>query len=312
MLKKLEQLPHVEAVVPAIYDRGFVEIEGNSQPTDVTAIRPNDEPCKRRLLAGRLFDSPAERAAIVSELLLYRLGLLDEENISSALGKHLRLEFHPRSSPAGFALYLSHADNSEPSHAETIALDKLRQQLAGSLEKFELTADDLATLRKVLDASPQTAPEPVTLELPIVGVVRLMNDQEEQNWDPLRADADVILPSQTAADLELSMPTASARGNSLGRVTVVVDRDENIKPVVRANPRAWFGRKLGVGICRSAAADVFADFRRHDLRRRGGAVGGGAGHCQHDAHGNTNVAEMNDQPMTIAKSTFSPTSSAFR
>jgi putative ABC transport system permease protein len=242
VLNKLEQLPHVEAVVPAIYDRGFVEIDGNSQPTDVTAIRPNDEPCKRRLLAGRLFDSPTEHAAIVSELLLYRLGLLDEENISSALGKKLRLEFHPRSSPAGFALYLGHADNSEPSHAETVALDKLRQQLAGSLEKFDLTADDLATLRKVLDASPQTASEPVSLELPIVGVVRLMNEQEEQNWDPLRADADVILPSRTAADLQLSMPTASARGNSLGRVTVVVDRDERIKPVVEQI------RALGLGV----------------------------------------------------------------
>ena len=78
MLKRLEQLPHVEAVVPAIYDRGFVEIDGNSQPTDVTAIRPNDEACKRRLLAGRLFDSPEEHTAIVSELLLYRLGLFDE------------------------------------------------------------------------------------------------------------------------------------------------------------------------------------------------------------------------------------------
>ena len=242
VLKSLERLPHVEAVVPAIYDRGFVEIEGNSQPTDITAIRLNDEVCKRRLLAGRLFDSPEEHAAIVSELLLYRLGLLDEENISSALGKKLRLEFHSRSSPAGFALFLAHPDDSEPTHAETVALDKLRQQLADSLEKFNLTAEDLAALRKVLEAAPQTASEPVIEQFPIVGVVRLMNELEEQNWDPLRADADVILPSQTAADLEFRMPTASPRGNSLNRVTVVVDRDENIKPVVEQI------RSLGLGV----------------------------------------------------------------
>jgi len=242
MLKRLSELPHVDAVVPSFYQFGFVEVDGASQPTDVCAVRQNDEACRQRLLAGRLFEAPQERSAMVTELLLYRLGLFDEQNLSAALGKKLRLEFRQQGRPTGFSVYLSHPDNSDVTHAETVALDKLRQQLPDNLNKFALNADDLASLRKVLEAAPVQEPEPVTEEFTIVGVVRMMNNEEEQTWDPLRANADVILPTQTAADLYFSVPRTGARGESLDRVIVVVDHDENIKPVVEQV------RALGLGV----------------------------------------------------------------
>src|SRR5262249_24282551 len=148
---------------------------------------------------------------MVTELLLYRLGLYDEQNLSAALGKKLRLEFRQQGRPSGFSIYLSHPDNSEVTHAESVALDKLRQELPEKLDKFTLDANDLASLRKVLDAAPVQEPEPVTEEFTIVGIVRIMNNEEEQTWDPLRANADVILPAQTSADLYFRVPKAGAR-----------------------------------------------------------------------------------------------------
>jgi putative ABC transport system permease protein len=174
--------------------------------------------------------------------LLYRLGLFDEQNLNSALGKKLRLEFRPQRNPVGIRLFLSHSDNSDTTRAETVAIDKLQQQLPGSLEKFDLNSDDLAALRQVLNTGPTKEPGPVTDEFTIVGVVRMMTDEEEQNWDPLRATADVILPSQTAADLEFRLPPVRGRAAGLSGLTVVVDRDENIKSVAEQI------RSLGLGV----------------------------------------------------------------
>ena len=232
MLKRLQDLPHVEAVVPSSLQFGFVDVDGNSQPTDVCSVRVNDHACRDRLMAGRLFESTTEHSAIVTEFLLYRLGLFDEQNLGSALGKILRLEFRQRLGAAGFSLFLVHPDNGEATHAETVAVDKLREQLPGKLDDFDLTSDDLAALHNVLNAAPQPEPAPVTLELNIVGIVRMMNDDEERTWDPLRAFADVLLPTGTAADLYLRLSKTDRLGESLNGATVVVDRDENIKPVV--------------------------------------------------------------------------------
>ena len=49
-----------------------------------------------RLIAGRLFTPEDGRAAIVHEYLLYRWGLVRDEDADAALGRTFRLEIHPR------------------------------------------------------------------------------------------------------------------------------------------------------------------------------------------------------------------------
>ena len=266
-------------MVPSVYQFGFVEVDGALQPTDVCAVRQNDVACRQRLLAGRLFEA-RNSSVMVTELLLYRLGLFDEQNLSAALGKKLRLEFRQQGRQSGFSVYLSHPDNSDVTHAETVALDKIRQQLPVNLDKFDLSAEDLTALHELLDAGAQES-EPVTEEFTIVGIVRMMNNEEEQTWDPLARNADVILPTQTAADLYFHMPRMSSEG--LARVIVVVDRDENIKPVVE-QVRALGWGQLGAGICQSTATDVRAHLWRHDLRGRSRFTRRRVGNRQHDAH----------------------------
>ena len=55
----------------------------------IASARPDDEACRRRIVAGRFFDTPDQRAVVVSELLAYRLGLVNDADIEGLIGKPL-------------------------------------------------------------------------------------------------------------------------------------------------------------------------------------------------------------------------------
>ena len=57
-IAKIAALEHVDAVVPMFWQSGYAILEGKSQLTAVAAARPHDTDCLRRLVAGRVFDTP--------------------------------------------------------------------------------------------------------------------------------------------------------------------------------------------------------------------------------------------------------------
>jgi putative ABC transport system permease protein len=228
-LERLARIEHVELVIPMVHQYGQVVLEHRPHGADVGYASPDDAASIRRLVAGRFFESPAEPAVVVSEYLLYRLGFTDDASIDGTVGKILRLELRPNFREPELGVYLSKAEGELNTPEETAAVDEIKKRLPDSLELFNLSAEEIALLRKTIDArSPDAATEYVA-EFPIIGIVRLATEEELKKWDSFGANSNVILPYQTAADVYFSVPSHVTRG--LNQATVRVDRDENARKV---------------------------------------------------------------------------------
>ena len=92
-LDQLAHLPHVEAVVPQTWQDCYAILGKKSVATGIGAARIDDRSGHEHLVAGRYFESPNEQAVVVSEFLLYRLGIVDDAELNSVVGKKMTLEF---------------------------------------------------------------------------------------------------------------------------------------------------------------------------------------------------------------------------
>jgi putative ABC transport system permease protein len=228
VLKSLGQIPNVEAAVPLLREFGFAILGDQAEGSDIAAARLDEPQSRHRLVAGRLLGAPDAHEALVSEFLLYRLGITDPAEIERVIGKPLRLEFRPQRREGGFGLSLVHPDNRPASRDETAALEKVRQQLPRMLENFDLSDADRAALKKGIGGEPAEQPPVVTEDFTIVGVLRLMSDEEQRDWDPLGIEADVLVPFQAAAQIDFRLPKKDQRLNG---ALLIVDREENAKSV---------------------------------------------------------------------------------
>jgi putative ABC transport system permease protein len=228
-LRQLAAIEHVETVVPLVRLSGFAIFDNQDRRADMASARLEDAFARQRIVAGRYFDSPAERTVIVSEFLLYQWGLNDDVAVNSILGKKLRLEFRVGVHESGFGLYLI-KPGGEMSREETAAIEKVRNQLPTALDKLDLTAAEKEVLRKATQGKPASAPALYAEEFIIVGVMRLQTAEEQQGpWDPLKADGDILLPQETATDLFFRVYGHSAAG--VEEAILIVDREENVKEV---------------------------------------------------------------------------------
>ncbi len=221
-------------VLPIVYESCHVLLANKSRPATVSGARPDDEFLGKRIVAGHGFRTADEPSAIVSEYLLYRLGLVDEASVAGAIGKSLRLELHnQRQSPDGFRLFLLKPDGSELSLVEKEIVDKIKNRLPESLDKLDLSPAEAAVLRTALGGESPALAAPVSIEVKIVGVAR-DPDAEEQKapWDPSRRSADVVLPYRFAADLAFREPAGQKYG--LTEAVVIADSEENTLDVARA------------------------------------------------------------------------------
>ncbi len=113
----------------------------------IVSARPDDEARQRRIVAGRFFDAPAQRAVVVSEFLAYRLGLVNDADIESVIGKPLRLEFRTQKSEPGLGIYVMGL-RGFMSREGRAALDKVTARLPGALDKLGLTKPEAEVLRR--------------------------------------------------------------------------------------------------------------------------------------------------------------------
>jgi putative ABC transport system permease protein len=230
-LKELAAIPHVETVVPIVNQYGFAIIDGHSERMSVGGVRPDDEDCQRRLLIGRSFESSGEKAALVSEFLLYQMGFVDDADVNQVVGKTLRLEFESDRRDAGLMLWLSKSDYSQPTREENLVLEKIRNKLPEILPKLDLSPADQVVLNNAIQPAPAPKVEPFAKEFEIVGVVRERTKVERnQSWDPLQSYSSVLLPYQSASDLFFEIPGHEKLG--VENAIVIVDRNENAKVVV--------------------------------------------------------------------------------
>jgi putative ABC transport system permease protein len=228
-LAELSRLPHVEVVVPQSWQGGYAILGGKSQSTGISAARVDDLAARDHLVEGRFFESPNEQAVVISEYLLYRLGVVDDAAISRMVGKKLTLEFRALGGQPGLSMALFKPDGEDLSRDETAALDKVRQELPAVLAQLHLSASQVELLRKALSGRTQKVEPSLSREFTIVGVMRVGSSDDERTWDPMRAEGDIVLPYGTATHLFTSSP-GHMRGVDMANV--LVDRDSNVEPVL--------------------------------------------------------------------------------
>ena len=113
----------MEDVVPTFRFYGWAVFGDHSQAADMVSAKADNASLRQRILAGRFFDTSEERSAMVSEFLLYQLGVTDDEAMNSVMGKKLRLEFRAEQYGAGLGLYLV-KPGGEVTQEEMAALDE--------------------------------------------------------------------------------------------------------------------------------------------------------------------------------------------
>jgi putative ABC transport system permease protein len=225
-------MEHVETVLPLFQLHGWAIYDGRSQSVLICSALPDNPFHLNRIVAGNFFKTPNERSVIVSEFLLYSLGVADDAEVPHVLGKKLRLEYRVQGREPGFGLYLIKSDSSETSRAENLALEKVRRQLPAALDKLDLTPEEKNGLRRTMQTRTQDADEVISEELTIAGVLRPPGTEEQEiGWNRFNTDAEVLLPLQTAEELYFRVPTQRDRG--VDHVTITADREENVKELAR-------------------------------------------------------------------------------
>lgn len=232
ILAKLAALEHVEAVMPNPYQFGYGIFREHSEGTAIAAARPEEAAYHRRLVAGRSFNSPSERAAVVSELLLYQWGVVDEEGVEQALGKTVRIEVRRFGQSPGINLYLVKPTRTPATREEEAALGRISAQLPALLDKLDLSTGERELLRQAVGNRASSSEEVYAEELPIVGVLREPNEAEQKErrwWESLGGSEGVVLPYQTAADFYFRVP--EHREHGVNSALMFIDREENVKEV---------------------------------------------------------------------------------
>jgi putative ABC transport system permease protein len=231
-LDELAGLDHVVSARPALSGQGRVFFNDRSFLAQ-TSAPPDPGRLTGRLVAGRFFTDPHAREAVVSEFLLYKLGVTDEEQVESALGRKVRLEYRTGDRPSPTVLLtLLRGGPAEVSLAEQELLDKLVKRLPKALDKLELTPQEKDAARKLLKRPPPPGAEKtfvVAEELTLCGVVRAPDEKEME--EPLASFylVDVFLPAGTAGELFLRPPEQRKRG--FNSVVVEVDEPGHVKEV---------------------------------------------------------------------------------
>ena len=228
-LQELAALDHVAAAVPLLRNNGHALFDGREQPTEVSAVRPDDPACQSRLVAGRMFRAADERAVVVSEFLLYQFGLIDDNQIASVLGKPLRVEFRRQFSKPGLIVSLVKPLGDAATREERTALDTLSKNLPTNLERLELSAAQIEMLNKSIGQQP---PRDLVygVDLPIVGVVRMPTEEDRKSlWDPLAVNTDCVLPVETA--MNLADDVFGASNWDIGQIVLLVDDEEHTRAV---------------------------------------------------------------------------------
>lgn len=234
-LQNLAAIEHVEIVDADASQFGDARLDGNSDGVPIASARPGEPPYQNRVVAGRFFNDPAERAAAVSEVLLYRWGIADDEAVENVLGKKIRVAIKSYYQKPGINLYLTGPVGIAANFDDRGLLGKVRAQLPAVVEQLDLTTDERELLRQIAatqSTSDDDEPEEYVEEYPIVGVLREPSAEEQKErrwWESLGGSKGIVLPYHTAAELYFRSRANRERG--VNSATLFIDREENVKQV---------------------------------------------------------------------------------
>ncbi len=235
-IEELRQLDHVESVRPIVQIYGRAVLGKRSEDVTIMVGDFGSDRLRGRLLAGRLSTPGEDRSAVLTEGLLYFLGVHSDAETEQALGQKVRLEYRVGGRSPNLLLTLLRADPSSVGSDEEKVLDKALTQLPAAVAKMDLSTEEKATLKKLLARRPklpyQRGPEMmIAEEFTLVGVLRAANTQERMR-DWRWGVADVFLTQPAAEELFLRAPQHREVG--FDGAVVTADRLENVKAVTEA------------------------------------------------------------------------------
>jgi putative ABC transport system permease protein len=232
-VRELRELDHVEAVVPNLTRHAVLWLDGKAQGALAVAADPGNTSFRERVVAGSFLEA-GRKGVLVSEYVLYRWGIVEDEAVEGVLGRRLRLEYHQhRPGPANL-LALLNAGRPRLSGEEERVLEKALARLPDALEAMDLEPQERATLARLLHpARPRTqpnGPRVVAEELPIIGIFRDPTRAERLgSWEGLNTNYDAYVPVEVAQEMYDRVP--ANRKAAFSQATVRVDSEDNVKEV---------------------------------------------------------------------------------
>lgn len=232
-LDALSRMPHVRLLVPIIGSRVVVTLANRPEDASVSSGAGETPGLRKRVVFGRSFDSDNERSVLLSEMFAHRIGLIDDADLDQVIGKPLRVEL-PAEEEDGPSFNVSLAGRSRAvgGRDEQLALRQLAWQLPEVLDRFSLTGEEVAALRKAIrQESVKAPPVAVADNFRVVGIFRELTDEEKkESWSQLPAHTDLVLPRRTAVELTFRDP--ARRDQGIAQALLFVDDIRNVKEVV--------------------------------------------------------------------------------
>ena len=231
-LEKLSRIAHVGRMIPLVGGMVVATLGNRPEDASVSSGAGEDPEFRKRVVAGRSFDSDDERSVLLSEMFAHRIGLIDDADLDQVLGKPLRIEIRGQEDGPSFNVMLTDRSKASGSPEEQAALRQLAWQIPGALDSLSLTAEESAALRKAIGREPAKV-EPVVVadDFRVVGIFReLTDDEQKEAWSQFPADTDLVLPRRTAVELMLRDP--ARREGGVDQAVLFVDDVRNVKEVV--------------------------------------------------------------------------------
>ena len=238
-IEQLKRLPDVAEVRVFRVNAGQVWLGDTSALGTAYAGRLDtfDPKLENRLTRGRLADAPGE--AVVSEFLLYRLGLRSGAEADAVLGRLIRLtfgkvEFEKAGSLAGLLTPGSGEIEEAITRTQSQTLTKIVEQLPQKIDLFDLSPEEKAIVKLVMNRK-RAAPDgpglrrtetTASAEFTVVGILRETTPEEEAEPDffsphKMRGNnTQVFLTAEGGARLHGQFPELASLGDSVAFVKV--------------------------------------------------------------------------------------------
>jgi putative ABC transport system permease protein len=220
---ELAALEHVVSVTPGLAWTGKASLGGNVQPAYIRAAAPDDPAVVRRIVAGHDL-GPGEAGLLVSEYLVYRWGMTDQDAVGAVLGRPVQLDVAGPLPGVAAVRQLLNLNQPDLTPEDLRVLNKAVSRLPLALAHLDLPDKEQQVLLRLLRHSRPDARRAIRVAQPVVGVFRDVSRSELSPWDALPRPVDVLVSGATAEQIYFAVPGRT----TLPQVTVRVDEEKNV------------------------------------------------------------------------------------
>jgi putative ABC transport system permease protein len=188
--------------------------------------------------------------ALVTEYLLYQMGIVDEEEQTRLLGQPITFEVRPDARPApAMLLSLLTGSSSRVGTGQEKVLGKVLERLPDSLDRLGLSPNEQKVMREMLK-SLQTKPvthSSIQSTFHIKGILRLATGQEERRRDAwILRHTGVLLSPSAAEAFFLRLP--HGKENGYNSAAIEVDEMDHVKEVQAELQKRGFNANSAVEV----------------------------------------------------------------